>query len=425
MENKDFSSADTGSKEYPHAKEARSFIKRIIDTHGPRLPGSQEEWDAVTEIKTDFEKATGSDCAREEFTVHPNASIGAIPYCGYAGILATAVYFVNEWAAFAMFIAITTFAIAQIFFYRNWFNFLFPKAKSSNLYSSIDGGDKIDYTIVFSAHPDTSWNWNLALKKPTLMIVKLLFGVAGLFVMDALALARGITGHGISQLYTFGSAWDYIFFIVPIVFFPGFLWISNYLSHDKKIASPGAMDNLSGIAMCLAMANYYRENPEKLPKNCRITIAAMGSEEAGLKGSEAFMKAHAGDKEMLINPYFLNLDSFRDDEHFGCVKGDIWQLTHFTDELLDMAAASMTEIGVKPHFIYNPVGGCDSTPIVRKGYKTITLCAQNPTATTYYHTKNDREEDLSDFSLEKAYELLLNLSDKIHKIEADGKGLYK
>ena len=175
------------------------------------------------------------------------------------------------------------------------------------------------------------------------------------------------------------------------------------------------MDNLPGIGAGLFMGKYYRENPEKLPKNCRIIIAALGSEEAGLKGSMDFVKKHKNDKELLINPYFINMDSFSDYDYFGVISGDVWQMTNFDKELISMSLDSFKSLGLKTQSFKNPVGGCDSTPFCKAGYPTVTLCAQNPVATSYYHTTNDHYNRLNQDTLEKALEGVVLLSEKMHK----------
>jgi hypothetical protein len=399
------------------AEFVKNFAADVVQKFGPRLPGSPEERAAADDIANIFSTVTGSNTEVEEFKLAPVASIGFIPVLGLVSLLALAFYvLLSPWISFALSLLLLTYAIIQIFMYKGWFDIFFPQKVSKNLYSKIDGGEKIDYTIVYSGHVDSSWNWNLAVTKhPQLSIVKTIYGVVGILVILILSIIRVSTGHlsfSIRDgLVTFG---DWAYFLLPFVFLPGYYWLSVYLSHDKTIASPGAMDNLSGTGLALLMAKHYKENPDELPKNCRIIVAGMGSEEAGLKGSMAFMKAHKNDKELLINPYFVNLDSFRDYDHFNVVTGDLWLMSHFDPELIEMGEESIKEAGLAPKRIKNPVGGCDSTPFYRAGYKTVTLCAQNPTATNYYHTYNDKVEDLNLDTLEKAYEVVVNISNKIH-----------
>jgi hypothetical protein len=394
------------------------FIKHIVDTYGPRLPGSEEERAAQKDIAAYMEEQTGAKPHIEDFKLAPRASIGAIPYLGYAGFAALILYYIHPIPALIVASCALIFAIIQVFLYKGWLDFFFKQEHSNNTYSVIDGKGKIDHTIVFSAHTDSSWLWQMAAKNPKTMIPRTVLGIVGVasvLVGSVWRLIVGMTSvfhHTVSMpLYLFLT-------IVPLLFIPGIYSLCIYLSYDKKKASPGAMDNLTGVGTAIYMGRYFKEHPEELPDNCRIITAALGSEEAGLKGSEAFMKAHAGDKNLLIDPYFVNLDSLRDYDHFNAVKGDTWQFTKFDKDLQDMLVKAFENAGVRPNVIENPVGGCDSTPICKKGYKTITFAAQNPIVTDYYHTYNDKYESLDMRTLEKSIEILLDVTNQIHEHHA-------
>lgn len=395
------------------AKYIYDFIVEIIDKHGPRLPGSEEEAASVKDIKAHMYAATGVKPKVEEFKLAPTASIGAIPMLGAAGMVSLALYYLHPAASLVASFMVLAYAIIQVFLYRGWFDRFFKQHTSHNIYSVMDGGKDIDYTIVFSGHYDSSWNWNMSLKHPLMMIPKTVYGVVGVVVVLVASLLRLILGMGsLSNTSLF-------FIITPLCFIPGLCFLCYYLSYDKKKASPGAMDDLTGVGMALYMGKYYRENPDKLPKNCRVIVAALGSEEAGLKGSMAFMDKHADDKNLLINPYFINLDSLRDYDNFNAVKGDSWQFTKFDNDMCNMVVKAFENAGVKPHVISNPVGGCDSTPIVKKGFKTITIAAQTPTATNYYHTYNDKPEGLDMRTLEKSVGIIIDVAEQIGEHHAN------
>ncbi|UKI52188.1 MAG: M28 family peptidase [Clostridium sp.] len=162
---------------------------------------------------------------------------------------------------------------------------------------------KTDYTIVLSAHYDSSWNWNLAKKNPKTFIPKIVYGVVGLlsilvfgFVLQFAA--GGAYAHPLWTNAATITAWKwyaYVGYILPIVCIPGLYFITQFLSHDKTIASPGCMDNLTGIGLNQEIAKHFSAHPEDLPENCRLICAAMACEESGLRGSRAFVKHHKDD----------------------------------------------------------------------------------------------------------------------------------
>ena len=397
------------------AKMIFDFCKTIIDKHGPRLPGSDEEKAAQKDIAALMEAATGVKPKVEKFMLAPRASIGAIPYLGYAGFVALALYYIHPIPSFIVSLCTLLFAVVQVFTYKGWFDKLFKQEESCNVYSVMDGKGEIDHTIVFSGHADSSWLWQMAAKNPKTMILRTVLGVVGVVAIIIGSLLRFIFGMWSVIKPEEMTMPLYIFLLVtPLLFVYGLYSLCIYLSHDKKKASPGAMDNLTGVGASIFMGKYFKENPDKLPDNCRVIIASLGSEEAGLKGSEAFMKAHAGDKDLLINPYFFNIDSLRDYEHFNAVKGDSWLMSKFDDDMKNMLVKAFENAGVKPNIIVNPVGGCDSTPICRAGYKTITFAAQKPDVTDYYHTYRDTCDGLDMNTLEKSVDIIIDVTEQIH-----------
>ena len=398
------------------AKMIFDFCKTIIDKHGPRLPGSDEEKAAQKDIAAIMEQATGVKPKTEKFTLAPRASIGAIPYLGYAGFVALALYYIHPIPSFIVSLCTLLFAVVQVFTYKGWFDKFFKQEESCNVYSVMDGKGEIDHTIVFSGHADSSWLWQMAAKNPKTMILRTVLGVVGVVAVIIGSLLRFIFGMWSVMKPDDMQMPLYLFLLItPLLFIYGLYSLCIYLTHDKKKASPGAMDNLTGVGASIFMGKYFKENPDKLPDNCRVIIASLGSEEAGLKGSEAFMKAHADDKDLLINPYFFNIDSLRDYEHFNAVKGDSWLMSKFDDDMKNMLVKAFENAGVKPNIIVNPVGGCDSTPLCRAGYKTITFAAQKPDVTDYYHTYRDTCDGLDMNTLEKSVDIILDVTEQIHE----------
>lgn len=392
-----------------------NFIKSIIDKHGPRLPGSEEEKAASYDIEKYMQEATGQKVIRENFKVSPVASIGAIPIIGIIGFFMLGFYYVNPLISLILTSLVLIYAIIQIFLYKGWFDGLWKRHDSQNLYSVIDGGEKIDYTIMFSGHMDSSWNWNHSMKNPQFVPIKIglfILSILGIIVLSAIRIGTGYF-HGLFNIDL--EKGHILLTFLPILFIPGLYFGATFLSWDKSIASPGAMDNLTGVGISLFMGKYFRENPDKLPKNCRIIVSALGAEEAGLKGSMAFIKKHKDNKDLLINPVVINIDSVSDYDYFGVISGDVWQMTNFDPELIKMSLEIFKGLGLKTQSFKNPVGGCDSTPFIKAGIPTVTICAQNPVATTYYHTKNDHYDRLDKRAIEKCIEGMVLLTEQIQE----------
>ena len=70
---------------------------------------------------------------------------------------------------------------------------------------------------------------------------------------------------------------------------------------------------------------------------------------------------------------------------------------------------SIDNCNIQSHLIENPVGGSDSTAFARAGFKTVTINAQDPRPTDYYHTTKDGLDNLRIDTLEKGYEVVKEL----------------
>lgn len=402
-----------------HAEETMDFIKEI-EADGCRFPGSPEEKAASQKIRSIIEAKTGLKPVTEKFVFAPNASLGAIDKLGWVAIALLVIYYIGGMGgsilALAGYVGIMVFTVIQIILYKGWFDFAFKQEETENIITEIlPKSGKTDYTIFLGAHYDSSWCWKLSAKNPKTAMIKAGIGVVGVLAMIAVC-ATAITGaYGGIRFASSGAVGFYRFFVqwLPLLFLPWFFFITQFTSHDKTVGSPGAMDNLSGIGINIQLMKHFAENPDELPENCRLVNICFAAEEAGLKGSMAYAAAHKND-EALKNAYFLNVDSIADADYFEVVKGDLWQGTRFDQNLMNLAKEAMVEAGVKtPGTIINPVGGCDSTPICRLGVPTVTIAAQNPTVTDYYHTCNDKSTRFTPDVLETGLKTMYHLIQKI------------
>ncbi len=377
-----------------YADETMEFVK-LIEADGARLPGSEEEKKACKKIQQEMFNRTGLTPKTERFIFAPEASIGAINKLGWVVLASTLVYYIGglggAFASMMLYAAVLIFTVCQIILYKGTFDSLCKQATADNIITELPPAKgETKYTVYLGAHYDSSWCWKLAKKNPNTALIKTGYGILGVFAMLAISILRICYGFSVFD-FDFRGYWimNILLYVLPVAFVPGFYFLTQYTSQDKVIASPGAMDNLSGIGINMMILKYFKEHPEDMPEGMRLVHLGFASEEAGLKGSDAFVKAHKNDGA-LENCYLINVDSVADPDHFEAIKGDTWQGTHFDKNLINLSIEAMKESGIaNPKIISNPVGGCDSTPFCRAGVPTFTLAAQNPVSTNYYHTTND------------------------------------
>lgn len=428
-----------------YGDETYEMVEYAAREIGPRLPGSNNE-KKYHDYMSDKLKELGLNPVTESFVFAPHASIGGLPYAGWAGIigcvltvLATILASLSAYAGLAMHFVCTMYMICtwiwlvvSVFKYHTCFDWCFKHKVSHNTYAELLPEDgKYDYTIFLSGHTDTSWTLKLSVSQNKLgfvgVVLRLALGaiaVAAVTIVSVVMLILimmlnyGTDTLSYDTLVNTAKAYyvikQMVLYSSPIVIICAFL-LTMYNEKTEAIASPGAMDNATGVSIAYQVVKYYKENPDKMPKNCRIINCNIGAEESGLRGSIAFTRKHKNDG-MLDNAYHINIDSVADEDHFEVIHGDSWLCPHFDKDLERMFKEAMREAGIKnPGDIANPVGGCDSTPFQKSGVKSITFAAQNPVMSHYYHTYHDVPERFSAETVGLGLDVVLRVIDKIDR----------
>ncbi len=420
---------------YPHGQKMYDLVKEVIDVTGPRLPGSEEEKQGAKIIADQIQRELGASPRTETFKTPRHACISAIPWLGWGAFIAFAGFYLSPIASLAISAFLLLFALTHIFYYSHLLDPLFPKDQSQNVYAVIPPkSGEAKYNVILSAHMDSSWCWLHSYKNPNTMMIKTGLGVLSVVILMIVSIvtiileaSTSISFMALSKVFANMSANSYsgkdiaivIMYCLPVLCLPGFYFLTQYLSYDKKIAAPGAMDNLSGVAMSIEVIKHFQNSEDEIAKDAKFIVLGTGAEESGLIGAMAFAKVHKDDKELVTdNTYAINLDSFRDMEHFNVVKKDTLQFIPFDKELIELSKQAIENCNLQSHIIENPVGGSDSTAFAKAGIKTITLNAQDPRPTDYYHTTNDGMDNLNIDTLEKGFDVvveLIRLIDNKHK----------
>lgn len=430
-----------------YVQEAWDIVKYASEKIGSRLPGSKGEREYANYMGEKL-REIGIEPKTEEFCVSPRSGIGGLPYAGWYGLIASGlIYFAlhNYYIWFGMAltgICMVLWLVFSCFLYKPWFDMFFKQKISQNVYGELTPEDgKYDYTIILSGHTDTSWNWKHSENasrhkdKPIYGLIttygKVGFGAVCVFFLVGLSVAMAAIYTG---LY-FDASWAYIaaasdslnkliiaLHFLPIVTAIGSCFVIMWNDYDEETASRGAMDNATGCALSYAVIKYFKENPDKMPKNCRIVDCNVGSEEAGLRGSMAFVHEHKND-DLTQNAWNINIDSVADKDYFEVVIKDDWQGCRFDTDLEKMFKETFDEMGIESKTngcIHNPVGGCDSTPMTRAGIKSVTFAAQNPMLTYYYHTWHDMPDRFEmEPTVGNGFDVVLSVIDKIAKFQEE------
>lgn len=423
-----------------YAEEAFEIVEHASLVIGPRLPGSEGER-KFHDYMADKLKEIGIKPVKEEFSVAPRGAIGGLPYAGVMCLIISILCWFAAgihplWFGMALACICTwIWILADVLCYHTWFDMFFPQKISQNTYGELLPPDgKYDYTIILSGHTDTSWNWKHSersfyhRKNPIVGMVatyaRVAFAAVCFIIVTVISLFYAViyAGEYFDAAFakavmdsSFWSVFGFIMYFLPIVTGIGALFLVMWNDKNDENASKGAMDNATGIGLGYAVTKYYKDHPEKMPKNCRIIDFNCGSEEASLRGSIAFTREHKGE-DILKNAWNINIDSIADEEYFEVVIKDDWQMTRFDKDLEQMFKDTFKEMKIESKTngcIHNPVGGCDSTPLTKAGVKSVTFAAQNPVLTYYYHTFRDTPDRFDVNTVGTGFDVIVSVIDKI------------
>ena len=162
---------------------------------------------------------------------------------------------------------------------------------------------------------------------------------------------------------------------------------------------PGANDNLSAVAVAVALARSLREDP---PPGVRVLLVSTGSEESFMEGMQAFAKRH-----------FPSLP--RETTEFVClecvgspklcvVEGEgMLRMRHYTGETRERLARAGLEAGVELRRGLRTVAATDALIALRAGYSTCLLGGVDETKfPSNYHWPSDTPDNLDWNSVEGA-----------------------
>jgi hypothetical protein len=385
-----------------------NFINKVIKATGPRLAGSPEEKRGAQIIAEEFYKVTGQPAVTETFKCCPRSSMATIPFLSYFMLfLLIPLYVFLPLAGLIVMVCLLLFFFVQIIRYWGLFDFLFVADESQNVYSVIEPpSNKKDFTLILGSHIDSAWSWGRLFHGSKYIPFRLLMITISIIGFLFFSFVRAI---GFINVYEAVFSWTTLIFVL---FIPGFYYASQIINLNKAGASPGAGDNLSGVAVALWLIKYYQTYPKKRPQNCRIILAAFGAEELGLKGSHAFVQKHKDDL-LQGNVWLLNIDGPGLSKNFYIAEQEIALGVKHDDDFCRLAHQSFEELGIKSWLYKIPIGGTDAAPFSQIGIRATTLTNQGVDLYGQYHTALDDIDNLDLGSVKKMNEVCVKLIKKI------------
>ena len=168
---------------------------------------------------------------------------------------------------------------------------------------------------------------------------------------------------------------------------------------------PGANDNLSSVAVLVALANELSEGS---PEGVRVILLSTGSEEGFMEGMQAFGRRHFPALDRATTE-FVCLECVGS-PHLCVVEAEgMLRMRHYPESSREALARAGDEAGVELQRGLRTVAATDALIALRAGYRTCTLGGVDETKfPAEYHWPSDVPDNLDWSSIDGAVEVCLH-----------------
>ncbi len=398
-------------------------ITNVIKRYGPRESGNDNCYAAQKHIKKEMDTFC-DESGFEEYQMAPKAFLHftkTVSLLTIAGIVIPLLlvfldvfdnigpnpFFVPQIIAGALSLISIAVAALQLGFYIPFCDVFYKKKPAHNFYAVRKPQGEVKKRLIISGHVDAAYEWRHVLysTKVNLMFPLMAWTICGVIlsvVVSILAVIAGLTDMGAFGSFMVNGSY-YLHFINALGMMTLFYFV------DFSTISPGANDNLTGTyaAVCairmLDMAGVELENTEL------VTMITDG-EEAGLKGTTAWAKAHKeeyanGDVETAV----ICVDTLCDLDDFNVYHRDMNSLVKNDEELSNFVKEAGAEAGYEDMKLSSVfMGSSDAAAFSKAGIKCTAIAAMDPSPADYYHNRRDNADRLNPDAIEAGYKVLLS-----------------
>ena len=381
-------------------------IKKVCKDHGPRPVGSEAEKNAQLHMQKELESSCDT-VTREEYKCSDKAFMSWVPLGAVLLLFSTLMFTLGIPIASLAASAVTLFIIlAEFIFYKPVLDIFFPKKTSGNVIGVRKASGETKKRIILAGHTDSAYEWTYTyhgghaavLTNILTAIVAVLLGIGG-SIYAIVAGADGIVWTGYNLAVKIIAVVTYI--TVPVI--AAAIVFTNY-----KRPVMGANDDLSGCFVSAAVVKFLAANDIRF-ENTEVVAAMVGGEEAGLRGTKAFMKAHAEEykNEKDVETIFIALDTIREHEFMAIYDKDMTGMVKNDKRVAKLIQTSAKNVGYAVPIKAIELGSTDAAAASQAGIPASAFTAMDPAPARYYHTRLDTEDNLDPKSLEIGLKIAL------------------
>lgn len=394
-------------------KYMQFLMQDICDNIGPRAPCSEEEAQCAIYIQDELAKHA-IQAGIEKFSCHPGSYKATFKIEMLAVVFSTIFYWVFFFIPHIGFLiaSLTSVAFAVLVIHTNlmrnieFIDPLFKRRSSTNVFGKIQPEEQPRQVVVLGGHHDSNWEFTILRNAPILfgiiIIVPVIFNHLFLIIF-----VFKIVIYFLSIPYLFIPLIDLCLLIASSCFCPLLIYGAFYTVSNRPVM--GADDNLSSIAVLMAIARHFKSTNRL--RRTEIWIVSHGCEEIGDRGSKKFSKKHQPElREALV----INIDIVGNKN--GDLKIDIMEEVVFIKlcKELGLALSDIANDLSIPHEIGNVEAFTDSMAYARNKIRACSIIG-NPKRgfPLHYHTREDTIDKIDFENLWKCYRILLEFLKRV------------
>ena len=411
------------------SKYMYNFIGNIVDEIGPRMPGSEGEEKAAKIIKKELEeKCECDEVSIEPFKFHPRAFLGWIKIDVILIIISLTLFFLipvfqtnpnfHIITIILSSISVGLNLIAFLFLWNEFFSYkeyidrLFKEEESQNVIGKIKAKNELEKIIIFSGHHDSALQFNLLQYLNWGYVIIIFIGLGIVFLWIGVSII-----HLILSIFGYYTIFNTLVFWFTIIGSPAMVGLFFFVSFGESANKvPGAVDNLSSVAIVLGLGRYLKKHLEIIPGNTEIRLISFGSEEAGLRGAYRYAARHL-DELKKFNAEVVNMDGIMSINAIQILENEPTTRTRHSKEIVKkvLDAAELVEVPIKKFGagLIERVGGIisggtDAAAFSKAGVKATNIMAMEfKKFASFYHQTTDTLDKIEKGSLEVILSILI------------------
>ena len=350
-------------------------IRYVCANFKERAPGTHSERKAQSFLAGELEQ-WADDVQVENFDVHPHAFMGWIPAAGVVAMLSVLFYWLTfrgavHGAALAVIALLLTVLaviclVGEFLLYRECIDPLFPKKTSRNVMAVRKPSGEVRRRIIFGGHTDAANEWTYSLH-------------GGL---KSLALVMGVLE------------------LVLVPFFVAILFFINW-----RVVVDGANDNLSADFIAMGVLREMAEQNVRF-EHTEVCALLTGSEEAGLRGALAYAKRHKTELQQ-VETVFIAMDTMREIEQLQIYTSGCTGTQKNSNAVGELIYEAGENCGIEMRETDLYPGAIDAEGFSRYGLEAAGFCGVNHDPRTYYHTRLDTPDNISEACINLSLDICL------------------